>query len=289
MVAAEKIILKCCNVQSGNSTLLNIICDVKNTYLDIIESPNQKTIRFIELVGLSVSEYNYGRHYSSYLLFREAMSYLDTRMLIKNLTSECFFRLRTKKTVNPDEMFHIPMEERYKVGTRRYSFPGLPCLYFGSSVDVCKLESLNNSSCDYSIAQYKLKEGVFCKVFDLTYFFSMNYDEMDEETMQSFIDLLPLIILCSIRCDYPNDANVRFKKEYIIPQMLLEYIMDNQPHEMNNVIGIKYRSVYHMHDIWEKEEQRQMWNNYVFPAITNLPTGFSPKLFELFPFVGFVH
>lgn len=289
MSISKKLLLNCFKLQSGKSTALNIINDIKHSYLSAVESQNSNSIQFIELVGLSIAEYNYGKHYSAYSLFKIAMSYLNFETLIKPLSAESFYRLRSKKTLSIEEMFHIPLEQRYKVGTQRYSFPGLPCLYMGSSVDVCLEELHDKVSNECSIAAYKLNDKASPKIFDLSYFFDTDFDCMDEVEKQNFIELLPLIALCSIRCEYPKNENVRFRMEYIVPQMLLEYLMDTQHFGENNVIGIKYRSVYHMHDIWEYGIDHSKWNNYVFPAISNQPSGLSKELQETFHFVDFVH
>ena len=288
MSVSEELIMDCFKIQSGESTMLTIIGNIKKAYLKAIKAVNPKSIQFIELIGLAVSEYNYGRHCSAYSLFKTAMSYLDIQVLVRPLESKSFYRLRSKKTSKSEEMFHIPLEERYKVGTQRYSFPGLPCLYLGSSVDVCKEELKDVISDNYSIAQYILNDAIFPQIFDLSFFFSIRYDSMDEITRRKFWDLLPLIALCSVKCAYPKGANIRFRKEYVIPQMLLEYLMDTQPFGGKEIIGIKYRSVGHLYDVLEKDNQYQRWNNYVFPAISNRPSGFSKQLQESFLFVDFV-
>ena len=289
MSVSKKMLLNCFMLQSGKSSALTIVNNIKNSYVNAVKTPNSNSIQFIELLGLSVSQYNYGKHHAAYSLFKTAMSYLNVEILIRSLTSDLFYRLRTKKTSTPEEMFHVPLEQRYKVGTQRYSFPGLPCLYMGSSVDVCMEELQDKVSDDYSMAIYKLNVNASPKVFDLSYFFDMDYDQMDKITRQNFLELLPLIALCSIRCEYPKDETIRFKKEYIFPQMLLEYLMDTQPLGKNNIMGIKYRSVYHMNDIWGDDTCNRNWNNYVFPAISNQPSGFSKELQETFQFVDFVH
>lgn len=282
----NEIMLDCFKLRDEKITMLNIINDIKHSYINTIKSPSPNSIQFIELVGLSVSEYNYGKHCSAYLLFKTAMSYLDIQALIRSLSSKFYYRLRCEKIINQEEMFHIPFDERYKVGTQRYSFPGLPCLYLGSSVAVCKEELRDKILTDCSIARYKLQEGVAPKIFDLSFFFDMEYDNMDTLTRKKFLDLLPLIALCSIRCEYPKDDFINFKKEYVIPQMFLEYLMDTQPFGENDVIGIKYRSVYHMNDVFK--QGGEVWNNYVFPAISNQPSGLSNELQRLFTFSNFV-
>ncbi len=51
-----------------------------------------------------------------------------------------FFRMRVKKgnfALPRKEMFHIPFELRGMVAIQRYSIPGFPCLYLGSTLYGC--------------------------------------------------------------------------------------------------------------------------------------------------------
>jgi len=287
----KELLSECFKEYDCKISALTILNYIKLAYLQAVESSQSDSIVFIESVGLSLSEYNYGKHRSAYDLFETAMSYIDIDSLIRPLGVTSLFRLRNKQTFEPKEMFHIPFEDRYKVGTQRYSFPGLPCLYMGSSIDVCKEEvfgSKDIESQEYSIAQYRVNNENSPKILDLSYFFDLDFDYMNASDRTIFMKILPLIALCSVRCSYPVNEKIGFRTEYIIPQMLLQYIMDSKHFKTGEVIGIKYRSVYHMHDIWNDETKKDKWNNYVFPAISNHTTGLSKLLEETFPFVGFV-
>jgi hypothetical protein len=62
-----------------------------------------------------------------------------------------FYRLRNLQSnysVKRADLFHVPFEERGKVGSQRYSIPGLPCLYISNSVYLAweELERLPISS-----------------------------------------------------------------------------------------------------------------------------------------------
>jgi len=56
--------------------------------------------------------------------------------------AQSLFRIRTQDSgeFSREHMFHIPFELRHLVTTQRYSIPGFPTLYAGSSLYVCWLE-----------------------------------------------------------------------------------------------------------------------------------------------------
>ena len=58
----------------------------------------------------------------------------------KELHRPGFFRARKiSRLTRPTrrDLFHVPFEEREKLASQRYSIPGVPCLYLGSSAYVC--------------------------------------------------------------------------------------------------------------------------------------------------------
>ncbi len=61
--------------------------------------------------------------------------YLNHIMTIHDPNKNKLYKMRvgTNHTYSKNEMFHIPFELRGLVKTNRYSIPGLPCVYLGSS------------------------------------------------------------------------------------------------------------------------------------------------------------
>ena len=48
------------------------------------------------------------------------------------------YRMRiSKETLSKEKMFHVPFNMREKVSSARFSIPGFPCLYLGTSLEVC--------------------------------------------------------------------------------------------------------------------------------------------------------
>ena len=70
--------------------------------------------------------------------------YLYKNLIIQDSSINTLYKMRvgTNHTYTSDEMFHIPFNLRGLVSTNRYSIPGLPCVYLGSSPLTC-WEELN--------------------------------------------------------------------------------------------------------------------------------------------------
>ena len=80
-----------------------------------------------------------------------------------------FYRLRVWKDNYPlpsDEFFHIPFDKRGKVKTQRFSIPGFPSLYLGTTVYVC-WEELNRPNIN-EFQAVRLKNIQDIKVIDLS-------------------------------------------------------------------------------------------------------------------------
>ena len=117
------------------------------------------------------------------------------------------------------DLFHIPLNKRGKVSTQRYSCPGFPCLYLSSSTYGC-WEELGRLGFDTLFFSSFRVRNTF-RVLDLRIPDVENYDDSQ---LNKALKLLPLIIACSFRVNNPKDD---FKPEYIIPQLLLETIINN--------------------------------------------------------------
>ncbi|MFK4294693.1 hypothetical protein ABH958_005673 [Bacillus sp. RC250] len=138
-----------------------------------------------------------------------------------------------------EEMFHIPLQLRGIVSTNRYSIPGLPCIYLGSSPLTC-WEELNKpdlntvqtsvfKSDDISYIDLSTPPVVFIdKIIKKFYDFGtimkkrLFADKLNEPNeVISYLIIWPLMAACSVRVKNTTDT---FKPEYIIPQLLLQFI-----------------------------------------------------------------
>lgn len=119
------------------------------------------------------------------------------------------------------EFFHIPFNLREKVDNQRFSIQGFPCLYLGTSVygcwlemgcpplekfQVCRLEA----DSDLAIFDYSIKDVQ--KEYDEVYWPVLN-----------FIRIWPFVAASMIKV---KNRDAKFKPEYIIPQLLMQYIME---------------------------------------------------------------
>jgi len=72
----------------------------------------------------------------------------ESAFFLECLLHPPLYRLRADRTISVDkrpsrkDIFHVPFQNRHRVGNQRYSIAGLPCLYLGSSIWIC-WEELN--------------------------------------------------------------------------------------------------------------------------------------------------
>lgn len=145
-----------------------------------------------------------------------------------------FYRIRFHKENFPlpsEQFFHIPFDMRGKVKTQRFSIPGFPSLYLGTSIYVC-WEELNRPNLnDFQAVRLKNAENI--KVIDLSPPKDTNATPYD---WYKFLMTWPLIFSCSVRVRNYGDY---FKPEYIIPQLLLQWVRENRL-----IDGISYQTTH---------------------------------------------
>ena len=129
-------------------------------------------------------------------------------------------------------MFHIPFELRGKVTTQRYSIPGFPSLYLGKTLYVT-WEELNRPRLD-NFQAVRLKTTKSIQFLDLTPS-DWGEDNLNNKAYK-YLMTWPLVAACSIKVKDYSDS---FRPEYIIPQLLLQWIRQNK-----ELDGIKYNSTH---------------------------------------------
>lgn len=154
-----------------------------------------------------------------------------------------WYRMRSlneNKTLNYNEMFHVPLCKRGMVKTARYSFPGYPCLYLGASIYVC-WEELHRPSMDLAYVS-QLKNTSEIVALDMT------VPELEDWTdisgvkrLQFQLPKIPLLIASMIKVKNNDDI---FKPEYIIPQLLMEIVLYSSKSKSTKIDGIMYSSVH---------------------------------------------
>lgn len=186
--------------------------------------------------------------------------------------NESFYRIRIKKDNFPFdayEMFHIPFEKRGIIVTQRYSIPGFPCLYLGSSIYSCWEEMKRPNINDFQAVRLESKREI--RHIDLTRPVFKSDDNLRTRDIYHYLMTWPLIACCSIKVkDYSN----AFKPEYIIPQLLLQWVRNNE-----EVDGIKYNST---HIDIHKHTCQGDFSNLVLPVKSNREKGHCPELSRMF-------
>ncbi|MGF0032226.1 hypothetical protein ACQRBN_04580 [Bariatricus sp. SGI.154] len=247
---------------------------------------------FYRNIHTCLSEYYFGQHGSARDFFNAAMEYVDIGALCSPLREENFYRARSvsedeldpSDVLSKEELFHIPLEKRHLVSTERYSFPGLPCLYLGSSYEVC-CEELEDWNDDLFIAKIKKRNNVNINILDLSFFDRYDIHNMDVKLMERMYSLWPIIACCSF--SYNMNKEMKFRPDYIIPQLLLEYIIDTNYDKKilgieEDIVGIRYRTV--RKTFYNLQENRfdNKYVNYVFPVLSNEQCGHCSKLKDFF-------
>lgn len=251
---------------------------------------------FSEIVIESIKCYLKGQPSIAYKIFSDVMDSIwenhlklfSSKILQTNSTSLFRCRVAEKdKIFDKNDLFHIPLDKRNLIQNQRYSINGHPSLYLGSSLLDCWLE-LNEPPIQKLVtSRYFLKHRNI-NVLDLAIDYKVipkgletiendNYFQnwINEGIYTKFI-LFPLILAVSLRSN-PIDS---FKVEYIIPQLLLEWVTSNK-----DVDCIKYYSTRNYCNLNDTTHL----TNYVFPVKSFRMEGYCQKLDELFsrsePFV----
>ena len=212
----------------------------------------------------AIKNYYDGRPHQAYMEFSRELSggiSPDKNFLFSKLREdEYLYRIRTSKPgrwLAPRDIFHIPMDKREIIGTRRFSIPGHPCLYLSNSTYLCWLELGNPElgRCNASLFRVENDPNGFEEIvlLDLsnihpTLLKNLNKAEIKwDGKLLSFLSLWPLIAACSVRV---QNKEGRFMPEYIIPQLLLQWIKEEfRPKASGSsagfrVHGVKYSSTH---------------------------------------------
>ncbi|RIJ45504.1 hypothetical protein D1614_22820 [Maribellus luteus] len=241
----------------------------------------KRIYELIEGIIKTVDAYYEGNPHKAYTILNRTLNLCEmTKILNKDLSlaeNSNLFRIRTVNSNYPlskKEIFHIPFNMRERVATQRYSIPGLPCLYLANSIYV-SWEELGRPS-DNIIQASRFCNTRELRLLDLTNdIYSNKYDAGNNpiENWQLFyyLTIWPLVAACSVKVP---DRNATFKPEYIIPQLLLQWINKNE------LDGIKYSST-HI-DLNNTNHVGHMYNIVVPVKSFDKDEGYCDELVEMF-------
>jgi len=172
------------------------------------------------------------------------------------------------KNVTIMDLFHIPFDKIRQVGSQRFSIPGLPCLYLGSSTYVSWKEIGQPNINDVYFSRFELASSQTVEVLNLDFrkesikvgieYYKQDEYQVNHEGYKILLRALavcwPIIMACSV---IVKEKASLFFPEYIIPQLLLQYVV-----QKNGFDGIQYTS------ICEKSLTGNpiRLSNFVFPA-----------------------
>lgn len=230
------------------------MCEMVYDAIEQIENNSNKIIEVLEL-------YNCGKIVPASLKAFEVFANMKPQLMQRYsgiYRKEIYYRIRNIEDGHPfplerRELFHIPYNKNYLVGTERYSMPGHPCLYLASQAELCWYECGKPEK--FAIARFDIpqEEGNNLKFIDfseklmpLKYsFISWFHNEDDKEHIRKYlfkyIYTYPLRAACSIVVEYPGS---KFIEEYIIPQLLLQWVLND-----NDFDGIRYESCNSSEDV----------------------------------------
>ncbi len=230
---------------------------------------------FIKGIADTIELYFAGQPAKAYTKFSEVIEFRKGKykkiLNINEFTpDENFYRIRKKEENFPlssFEMFHIPFDSRGKVSTQRYSIPGFPSLYLAKTLYVA-WEELNRPSLD-GFQAVRLVSKKQISYLDLTTN-DWGTDNLNK-TAYKYLMTWALIAACSIKV---KDYSDTFKTEYIIPQLLLQWVRNT-----GDIDGIKYDST-HI-DKTGLVNEGDLYN-LVLPVKENKDEGYCNHLVSLF-------
>ncbi|WP_125917070.1 RES domain-containing protein [Hymenobacter coccineus] len=194
------------------------------------------------------------------------------------LTGANFYRARVANDsrFTRKDLFHIPFQSRHLINTTRYSIPGYPALYLGSSVYVCWEEFDQQPISKIHFSRFSNKRPLHVirlqRLSDVMEYINTSVPHVYDKItyLLEYIKIFPLILACSYRAKHNKAA---FKAEYVIPQLLLQYVVKSP-----EIDGIMFPST----KVNYNNIEGITAYNYVFPVKTYAPEGFCRKLVDTF-------
>jgi hypothetical protein len=261
--------------------IIEQLSDVLNLYLDGL--PAQAYTKFKNLVeypklAARLMHWRVITLDSNQALFRTKREY-DIEKALLSTPSSGFLNF-----IESIDLFHVPFEKRKAIGTNRFSIPGFPCIYLSSNLQTSWSEALGDVKYPFHAACFRNHRPVYMvdlvpvrfatpTTATLDYLANLyNYDD-SIDALVDYALVFPLITACHTKIMYTSaySDEVKFKSEYIIPQLLLQWYRDKHI----TIDGIRYLSCtadsIFPHESFEKF-------NYVIPAIDIKEKGYCDSL-----------
>lgn len=164
---------------------------------------------------------------------------------IMNTYQLSFFKSRIGgSNFEKKDMLHIPFCNRELVSTQRFSIPGVPCLYLGTTSYVCWLEMDKPQDSVFNVSSFKLPKHL--KILNLVFDHELISNQASNsmrfngdkrynniKLLEYMIELMPLVYATSFSI---KNKERKFKSEYIVSQLIMQCLSEL------NIDGIAYAS-----------------------------------------------
>ncbi len=147
------------------------------------------------------------------------------------------YRLRITNACDPWGIFHVPFEKRQWVESSRYSIPGHPTLYMSRSVLTAYSEMGSNPYEKTFVSEYRFtaKDHHSEYLVDM-----MNRPASDDlGDIYRYLARWPLVMACNIKANEPERP---FKPEYVLPQMVFQWVKTKYKIGGRPIVGVLYPS-----------------------------------------------
>lgn len=235
------------HVPMGES-IIGFLTKTFNSYIALLHERNflskeeiNKTSELGNCLIKCLETYKSGRTHKAYLSFERGVKDAINMLPIKQMGECSYYRMRGSEDLTKIyEFYPLSEDQRYLCGDQRFSVHGFPCLYIGCTEEICMKEIGNNGS---MITLTKKPNAPVFNLLELTFGQDQTGPHKKEK---DFIMAWPLILACYIvpfycihRKDVCPSYKANFKEEYIIPQLLTQYVLCEKP----GIDGIEYYSV----------------------------------------------
>ncbi len=195
-----------------------------------------------------------------------------------------FYRVRlikeNEKPFGREGVFHKPFEMIESVGNYRYSIKRVPALYLSNSVFLALEETRQETRLDeppYAVARFETKKVIKVINVDYSYYLYHRFEEVMQRQTEVILFLgmiLPIVAACAIKLPKEHKY-IDFKKEYIIPQLLMRFIQEYR----NEYQAIRFYSS--RIDLGDSLQHKDQYN-LVLPTKVTSSIGYDDNLRKLF-------
>ena len=241
---------------------------------------------FITAINNSISNYYHGYTSKAYDSFSNSLNKIiefHNNVAVSYVEpNQNYYKIRVDESLkgvkNRKDNFHIPFNLRHFCATQRYSIPGIPSIYLGST-SYLSYEELGrpNIAASY-ISRFETKKLIRIIEIQTFYNFTNSYEGVELikrfKNVLRYLILFPLYFTTTIRV---VETASNFKTEYIIPQLLMQFIGASNKDD-NAIRGVKFPSS--KLNYTTSDDHRHF--SYVFPIVTSDKSGFCSFLSSVF-------